>query len=95
MLSLSVSLQNLTHKLTTLSAMAGFVAKRSVLNRTSADAVFAAINAYIDLLHVRRMPFRVLSISLRLNAINYESFFTYPAVDDFLDYLFFSKSYQC
>ena len=62
-----------------------FVAGFSVPYGTSAEAVFAAINAYIDLLQVQRIPFSFLLIRFRFNAINYESFFTSAAVDNFWD----------
>ena len=45
----------------------------------------ATINAYINVLPVRRKSFRFLSFSIGIDVIDYESIITSPAVDNFLD----------
>lgn len=54
-------------------------------NGKSLEADLSQNNIYINVLIVRRMPIRFLSISIGFDAIDYESIFTSPAVDNFLD----------
>ena len=65
----------------------GFFAKPSVPNGKSLEADLSQNNIYIHVLivRVRRMPIRFLSISFGFDAIEHESIFTSPAIDNFLD----------
>ena len=62
-----------------------FFAKPSVPNAKSLVADLSQNNIYINVLIVPRMPIRLLSISFGFDAIDYESIFTSPAFDNFLD----------
>ncbi len=66
--------------------MTGFLLQRGVCRMEHhLKLTLATINAYINVLPVRRKSFRFLSIRIGCDAIDYESIFTSPAVDNFLD----------